>query len=125
MMPSTCGPEIKPLEPKPPPRNGLRMWMFSGAMPNSPAMRALRHRQALARRVDRQPVAVPRGHDRVRLHRVVVLRRRLVGRLDALRRRGEPGLDIAAMHLGGIADADRGRHEALAASSPTRAGSVS
>ena len=39
MMPSTCGPEISPFEPKPPPRNGLRMWMFSGAMPNSPAMR--------------------------------------------------------------------------------------
>ena len=42
----------------------------------------LRHRHALARRIDRQPVAVPACHDRVRLHRIVVLRRRLIGRLD-------------------------------------------
>ena len=39
MMPSTCGPEIRPFEPKPPPRNGLRTWMSSGLMPNSPATR--------------------------------------------------------------------------------------
>jgi hypothetical protein len=28
-MPSTWGPAMKPFEPKPPPRNGLRIWMFS------------------------------------------------------------------------------------------------
>ncbi len=38
-MPRICGPEISPLEPKPPPRKGLRIWIFSGAMPKSPAMR--------------------------------------------------------------------------------------
>ena len=97
MMPSTCGPEIRPLEPKPPPRKGLRMWMFSGGMPNSPAMRVLRHGQALARRVDRQRVAVPGGDDGVRLHRVVILRRRLVGRVDPVRRCREARLDVAVM----------------------------
>ena len=39
-MPSTCGPAIRPLDPNPPPRNGLRIMMFSGAMPSSPASRA-------------------------------------------------------------------------------------
>ena len=39
MTPRTCGPEMKPLEPKPPPRNGLRMWILSGDMPKSPARR--------------------------------------------------------------------------------------
>ena len=39
MMPRICGPEIKPLQPKPPPRKGLRICTFSGAMPNRPAMR--------------------------------------------------------------------------------------
>ena len=73
----------------------------------------LRHDEALARRVDRERVAVPRRDDRVRLHRVVVLRRRLVGRLDPLRRGGEPGLDIAALHFRRIADADARRHEAF------------
>ena len=87
--------------------------MFSGGMPNSPAIAPLRHRQALARRVDRQRVAIPCRHDRVRLHRVVVLRRRLVGRVDAPGRRRKAGLDVAVMHLGRIADAHRGRHEAL------------
>ena len=49
----------------------------------------------------------------MRLHRVVILRRRLVGRVDALRGRGETRLDIAALQLGRIADADGRRHEAL------------
>ncbi len=40
MIPSTCGAQTTPLDPKPPPRNGLRMWMSAGSMPNSPAMRA-------------------------------------------------------------------------------------
>ncbi len=39
MMPRTCGPETRPLEPKPPPRYGLRMAMASGGMPNRPPMR--------------------------------------------------------------------------------------
>ena len=114
MMPRICGPEIRPLEPKPPPRNGLRIWIFSGANAEQSGDASLRHREALARRVDGQRVAVPCRHDRVRLHRVVILRRRLVGRVDARRRRREARLDVAALHCGRIADADGGRHEALA-----------
>ena len=68
-------PGQQPFEPNPPPRKGLRIWMFSGGMPNEPGRRPCGHGQALARRVDRQPVAVPGGHDGVRLHRVVVLGR--------------------------------------------------
>ena len=41
------------------------------------------HVRRLVRRVERQAVAVPRCNDGVRLHRVVVLRRRFVGRVDA------------------------------------------
>ena len=74
---------------------------------------SLRHGKTLARRIDRERIAVPCGHDRVRLHRVVILGCGLVGRLDPLRRGGETGLDIAAMHLRRIADADARRHEAL------------
>ncbi len=44
----------------------------------------LRHGEALARRIDRQRIAVPCRDDGMRLHRVVVLGRRLVGRFDAL-----------------------------------------
>ena len=73
----------------------------------------LRHGEALARRIDRERIAVPCRHDRVRLHRIVVLRRRLVGRLDALRCARKTGLDIAALNDGRIADADGRRHEAL------------
>ncbi len=40
MTPRSCGPENRPLEPKPPPRNGLRMWMLPAGMPKRPAMRA-------------------------------------------------------------------------------------
>ena len=78
----------------------------------------LRHDQALARRIDRQLVAVPRRDDGVRLHGVVILRRRFVGRLDPRRCRGETCLDVAVTDLGGIADADHGRHETLAAIEP-------
>ncbi|MGY3647156.1 hypothetical protein ACVWW2_002447 [Bradyrhizobium sp. LM4.3] len=31
---------MSPFEPKPPPRNGLRMWILSCAMPNNSATRA-------------------------------------------------------------------------------------
>ena len=89
------------------------MWILSGEMPNSPGEAPLRQRKTLARRIDRAACRRPSGHDRVRLHRVVILRRRLVGRLDPLRRGGETGLDIAAMHFRRIADADARRHEAL------------
>jgi hypothetical protein len=34
---------------------------------------ALRHRESLARRIDRQRIAVPRRHDGVGLHRIVIL----------------------------------------------------
>ena len=72
----------------------------------SPASAPLRHGEALARRVDGQRVAVPCGHDRVRLHRVVVLRRRLVGRVDPPRgrRRGRPRHRLRCASAG-VADA--------------------
>ncbi len=73
----------------------------------------LRHGHALAGHIDGEPVAVPCGDDRVRLHRVVVLRRRLVGRLDAPRGCGEPRLDIADLRLGRVDDPDGGGDEAL------------
>src|ERR1700756_1435920 len=41
-----------------------------------------RQRKALCRRIDRETVAVPGDDDRMRLHRIVILRRRLVGCLD-------------------------------------------
>ena len=84
------------------------MWMLSGGMPNSPAMPALRHGETLARRVDRQPVAIPRRDDRVRLHGVVILRRRLIDRVDAFRRRGKARFDITSMHLGRVAEPTAG-----------------
>ncbi len=80
-----------------------------------------RHRHALARRIDRERVAVPSRHDRVRLHRIVILRRRLEGRLDALRCGGKPCLDIAALDHGRIADADGGRHKTLVRTRARRA----
>ena len=66
-----------------------------------PGDAAARHHQALARRVDRQRIAVPGGDDGVRLHRVVVLRRRLVGRVDPRGGRREARFDIAFADLGG------------------------
>jgi hypothetical protein len=33
-------PDGNPFEPNPPPKNGLRMWMFSGGRPNNSAIRA-------------------------------------------------------------------------------------
>src|SRR5271169_5101589 len=71
---------------------------------------ALRHRQPLARRVDRQDIAIPRNDDGVRLHGIVILGRRLVGRINALRRRRETCLDIAKPHFCRITDADGCRH---------------
>ena len=76
---------------------------------------ALRHRQALARRIDRQGIALPGRHDGVRLHGIVVLGRRLIGRIDARRGDRKACLDIAAAHGRGIADANRLWDETLAA----------
>ena len=86
----------------------------------------LRHRQALARRIDGQRVAIPCRDDRVRLHRIVILRRCLVGRVDANGRRREACRNIAVLHRGGSADAYRGWHEALVGiqSNPCRSGFV-
>jgi len=56
-----------------------------------PGDASLCHCHALARRVDGQGVAIPGRHDRVGLHRVVILRRRVIDRLHAKRRRREPG----------------------------------
>ena len=67
---------------------------------------ALRHRQPLARRIDRQHIAIPTHHDGMRLHRIVILDRRLVGCVNALRRQRQTRLDIAAPHLGRVADAN-------------------
>ena len=74
---------------------------------------ALRHGQTLARRIDRERIAVPCGHDRMRLHRIVILGRGLVGRFDLLRGCGKTGLDVAPMYFCRISDADARRHEAL------------
>ena len=92
MTPSTCGPEIMPFEPKPPPRNGLRMWILLRRDPEKSREASLRHGKTLARGIDRKRIAVPCGDDRMRLHRIVILGRGLVGRFDALCRRGETGL---------------------------------
>ena len=73
----------------------------------------LRHRHPLARRIEEQPVAVPARHHRVRLHRVVVLRRRVVGRLDPAVGVGQTGRHVAAGLVRRAADADRVRHETL------------
>ena len=87
--------------------------MFSGRDSEQSCEASLRQRETLTRRVDGQLLAVPCGDDRVRLHRIVVLGRRLVGRFDALRGRGQPRLDIAPLHLGRIADPDAGGNETL------------
>jgi hypothetical protein len=42
----------------------------------------LRHRHTLTRRIDRERIALPRGNNRMRLHRIVILRRGLVGLRD-------------------------------------------
>ncbi len=81
--------------------------------------------EALARRVDREPVAVPCRDDGVRLHRIVVLRRRLVGRLDPVRGRGEAGLDIAVPDLRGVPTPTAGGTKGSLPSSPIRTGSAS
>src|SRR5271170_6297819 len=60
---------------------------------------SLRHRQTLARRIDRERVPVPCRDNRVRLHRIVILRRGLVGLRERLFCRGKPGLNIAAMRF--------------------------
>lgn len=73
-----------------------------------------RQEQALGRHVDRQIVTVPRDYDRMRLHGVVILRRRFVSYLDPLLGRGKARLDIAALIFRGVTDADDGRHKAFA-----------
>src|ERR1700730_7402140 len=73
----------------------------------------LRHGKTLAWRIDRERIAVPCGHDRMRLHRVVILGCCLVDRFDLLRSCSETGLDIAAVYLRWISDADALRYEAL------------
>ena len=79
--------------------------------PEQPGNPPLRPGQALARRVDREAVAVPDGHDRVRFHCIVVLGWCLVDRLDAVLRRCQPGLDIAMTHLGRQAKAAQSGRE--------------
>ncbi len=77
---------------------------------------ALAHGEGLAGRVDDELVAVPLRHDGVRLHGVMVLGRRLVGGVEALRCAREAGLDVAAVvDVRRLADADGRRHEALVA----------
>ena len=66
----------------------------------------LRHRHTLTRRIDRERIALPRGNNRMRLHRIVILRRGLIGPSDRGFRRGELILDIAALRLRREAGAD-------------------
>ena len=99
---------------------------FSGAMPNSPAMRpCAMARPWLGVSIDSaspsQAATIACGSIAI-----VVLRRRLVGRLDPLRCRGEPGLDVAMMRLAPDCRRRRsGGTKLSASSSPTRAGSAS
>ena len=71
-------------------------------------------RHALARRVEEQRLAVPSRDHRVRLHRVVILRRRLDDRLDALRGARQTGGDVTGPRLGRHAGSDRLGLEGLA-----------
>jgi len=73
----------------------------------------LRPSEPLARRIDDEIVAVPCGDDRMRLHRIVVLRRRLVGGRNLLRRRSETSLDVATTGFRRMSGTDHRRHEAL------------
>ena len=62
---------------------------------------AARHLQALARRVDRQRLAVPGRDDRMRLQGVVVLRRGLIGGVDQRGGAREACFDVAFAGFGG------------------------
>ena len=73
----------------------------------------LRPDDPLARHIDRELVAVPGRHDRVRLHGIVILRRRLVGGGDLRRGRSETGFGVTVVEFRREARADHGRHEAL------------
>src|SRR5262245_23422390 len=73
----------------------------------------LRDRETLARRIDRQGIAIPRSDDRMRLHGIVKLGRGLVGLSNLSCRRRQPGLDVAARNLRRVADTDSLRHEAF------------
>jgi hypothetical protein len=73
----------------------------------------LRHGKPLARRVDRQRVAVPCRHDGVGLHGIVILRRGLVGLIDAQRRGGKTRFDIADARRGRADEPDCSWDEAL------------
>ncbi len=74
---------------------------------------AQRHR--LVRHVDRHLVAVPGGNHGMRLHGVVILRRRLVFGSDDARGAGKTGVEIAMGRARRAADADGRRRIALAA----------
>jgi hypothetical protein len=86
----------------------------------------LRHRHTLTRRIDRERIALPRGNNRMRLHRIVILRRGLVGLRDRGFRRSELILDIAALRLRREAGADGLQREGFAGikADPRRLGRV-
>ena len=76
----------------------------------------LRDRQPLCRHIERQPVPVPHRHDGVRLHRVMVLGGRVVGLLDRVGSRLQPGCDIAtAVEISWMTRPDHLRHERFGA----------
>ena len=55
---------------------------FLGSDAEQSGKTRLRHRHTLTRRIDRERIALPRGNNRMRLHRIVILRRGLVGLRD-------------------------------------------
>ncbi len=90
---------------------------------------SLGHGEGLARRIDRQHIAVPRRHDGVRLHGVVVLGGRFVGCIDAPRRGRESRFHITTSQFGWRPPASRrspprsaGSHNAPGRSAGDRAG---
>src|SRR5258706_154554 len=101
-MPSTCGPEIRPFEPKPPPKKGLRIWIFSGEMPKSPASRPW----AMARPwlgVSIESVSplvvlqeIEPEHEGVRLRVRVLSERRPVGRRHDF---DDTGVALGSLHV--------------------------
>ena len=112
-MPRICGPENKPLEPKPPPEEGAADEDVLGGDAEQAGDALLRHGHALARGVDGELVAVPCGDDGVRLHRVMVLGGGVVGGFDADGGGGEAGGGVPAVLARGLAGADGGGLEAL------------
>ena len=91
----TCG-QVLRLVPKAPPMNGQITCTFSAGRPKMAAISACSLTTILALAPQRQPVAVPGRDGRVRLHRIVVLARDVVGRVDLHGRARQSAIGVAA-----------------------------